>query len=185
MKNVPTDLSELPDLVFVDAATRVEQAEAALQQERSISSAILDTVPALVVVLDADFKIVRFSRSCELSTGYVFGDVKDKEVWPLFFADEDADVFRAALQRLRGNVRSRQFESYWRKQDGFPLVISWTVTALFDDAAAIRFIIATGIDVTENKRLENAVVEISGRESGASARICTTALANISPVLHS
>ncbi len=37
------------------------------------------------------------------------------------------------------------------------------MTALFD-RNAIRLIIATGIDVTENKRLESAVIEISGRE---------------------
>ncbi len=164
MKNAPTDLSERPDLVFVDPGTGVEPAEAALEQERSISSAILDTVPALVVVLDPDFKILRFNRCCELSTGYLFIELKDTEVWPLFFADEDAEPFRAAFERLRKNVRSGQFESYWRKRDGSPVVISWTLTALFDRAAAVRLIIATGIDVTENKRLESAVIEISGRE---------------------
>ena len=38
------------------------------------------------------------------------------------------------------------------------------MTALFDHDAAIRLIIATGMDVTENKRLESAVLEISSRE---------------------
>lgn len=164
MKNAPNGLSETPGLVFVNSDMKVEQAEAALQQERSISSAILDTVPALVVVLNPDFKIVRFNRSCELSTGYLFTELKDKEVWCLFFADADADPFRAAILTLRKTVRPSQFETYWRKRDGSAIVISWTITALFDHAGIIRLIIATGIDVTENKRLENAVIEISGRE---------------------
>jgi len=169
MKSAPADLSAapefvLPEFVLDDTNTTVEQTNAALEQERSISSAILDTVPALVVVLDPDFKIVRFNRSCELSTGYLFSELKGKEVWPLFFAEEDTDPFRAAFERLGTDVRSGQFESRWRKRDGAPVVISWTITALFQQAEAIRLIIATGIDATENKLLENAVLEISGRE---------------------
>ena len=72
MNYAPTAPSETPDLAFLDPDTRIERAEAALAEERSISSAILDTVPALVVVLDPEFKIVRFNKSCEVSTGYVF-----------------------------------------------------------------------------------------------------------------
>lgn len=164
MENATANLSEMADLDFDGTGARIEQAEAALQYERSISAAILDTVPALVVVLDADFKIVRFNRCCEVSTGYAFSELKRKQIWPLFFADEDAGRFRVALQRLRKNVRSGQFESCWRKRDGNVVAISWTLTALFDDAAEMQLIIATGIDVTENKRLESAVIEISGRE---------------------
>ncbi len=164
MKNSAADLNETPKVAVIAPDVRLEHAEAALQRERSISSAILDTVPALVVVLDPDFKIVHFNRCCELSTGYLSTELKNYEVWPLFFTDDDAEPFRAAFERLRKNVRSGQFESYWKKKDGSAVVISWTLTAVFDDAAAIRLIIASGIDVTENKRLENAVIEISGRE---------------------
>src|SRR5947209_7227968 len=97
---------------------RAEQAEAVLEYERAVSSAILDTVPALVIVLDPDFKVLRFNRSCELSTGYRFADLKGKQIWPLLYADEDADAFRAALQSLRKNPRPDQFESYCRTLDG-------------------------------------------------------------------
>ncbi len=137
---------------------------AELEDERSISSAILDSVPALVVVLDPEFKIIRFNRACEMSTGYIFAELAQKEVWPLFMAREDAEPFRVAVQRLRKHSRSGQFESRWRKCDGSPVVIRWTITTLFDSAGAIRLIIATGTDLTENKRLENAVLEISARE---------------------
>lgn len=142
----------------------VSPGRAELEDERSISSAILDSVPALVVVVDPEFKIIRFNRACEMSTGYLFAELAHKPVWPLFMAREDADPFRAAVQRLRKNIRSGQFESCWRKSDGSPVVIRWTLTALFDLAGDIRLMIATGTDLTESKRLENAVIEISARE---------------------
>jgi PAS domain S-box-containing protein len=164
MNAAETAPSETTDLAFVDPDTQIERAEVSLQLERSISSAILDTVPALIVVLDRAFKVLRFNRSCELSTGYLFVELENEEVWPLFFADEDADTFRNALRGLAKNAQPSRFESYWKKRDGSRIAISWTITALFDGKAAVRLIIATGIDVTESKRLESAVIEISGRE---------------------
>ena len=50
--------------------TELKQAEEALQEERNVVSAILDTVGALVVVLDREGRIVRFNRACEQTTGY-------------------------------------------------------------------------------------------------------------------
>lgn len=153
-----------PASLAVDRAARIGQLKTELVLERSICSAILDTVPALIVVLDRDSRIVRFNRSCEMSTGYLFSELKKKEIWPLFFTEEDAGPFHAALRWLEKDGQPKRFESCWRKRDGSPIAIRWTVTALFDHSAAIRFVIATGIDVTENRRLENAVIEISSRE---------------------
>lgn len=164
MEQTPAERDETNRLVFIDPSTSSEDFESALEHERSITSAILDTVPALVVVLDPEFKILRFNRACELSTGYLSAEVAHKEVWPLFFAREDSEPFRAAVEGLRKNARSGEFESCWRKRDGSSVVIRWTVTALFERAGDMRLIIATGIDLTENKRLENAVIEISARE---------------------
>ncbi len=46
MNNATPNLSETADTLFDGASPRIEQAETALQHERSISSAILDTVLA-------------------------------------------------------------------------------------------------------------------------------------------
>jgi PAS domain S-box-containing protein len=142
----------------------VEQMQAALAQERSICSAILDTVPALVLVFDSEFKILRFNRGCEVSIGYRFAEVEHRKLWPFFIDGEDASPFRAAVERLRKNVRPGPFESCWKKRDGSPVMIRWRLAAVFDDTGVMQLIIATGVDLTENKRLENAVIEISARE---------------------
>jgi signal transduction histidine kinase len=43
-------------------------------------------------------------------------------------------------------------------------LISWSLTALRGDKGAPQFFIATGTDITVRKRLETAVMEVSGRE---------------------
>ena len=52
--------------------TDLKRTEEALQEERNVVSAILHTVGALVVVLDAEGRIIRFNRACEQTTRIFF-----------------------------------------------------------------------------------------------------------------
>ncbi len=53
----------------------------ALAVERNFVSAVLDTVGALIVVLDAAGRVVRFNRACELLSGYLFDDMVGGFLW--------------------------------------------------------------------------------------------------------
>src|ERR1700675_4454328 len=74
----------------------LKQTEEALQEERNVVSAILDTVGALVVVLDSDGRIIRFNRACEQMTGYSFAEVAGQKIWNLFLRLEEVDTFKAS-----------------------------------------------------------------------------------------
>ena len=52
--------------------TELKRAEQALQEERNLAATILDTVGALVVVLDPQGRIVRFNRACERTSARDF-----------------------------------------------------------------------------------------------------------------
>lgn len=64
--------------------TELKRAEGALHQERNLLSAILDTVGALVVVLDREGSIIQFNRACEELTGCSFVEAQGKTIWELF-----------------------------------------------------------------------------------------------------
>ncbi len=78
--------------------TDLKQTEEALEEERNVVSAILDTVGALVVVLDPSGRIVRFNRACERTTGYTFDEVRDNMCGTCSFRREEADGFRCNLR---------------------------------------------------------------------------------------
>ncbi len=63
--------------------TDLKHAEEALQNERNFASAVVDTVAALVLVLDPEGRIVRFNRACEQTTGYDSSEVAGRQVWEL------------------------------------------------------------------------------------------------------
>jgi PAS domain S-box-containing protein len=144
--------------------TDLKRAEAALQEERNVASAILDTVGALVIVLDPEGRIVRFNRASEQVSGYAFEDVRGRWLWDLFLLPEERLRFRAVVEQWRAGAGPSDFDTHWVTDRGGRRMIAWSGTVLRDRDGRAEYIIATGLDVTERKRLEHALLDISGRE---------------------
>ena len=142
----------------------LKHVEEELQGERNFVSAILDTVGALVVVLDDEGQILRFNPACELTTGYSREEVQGKRLWDLFLVAEEADRFKAIFEQLRTDLHPRNYQSCWITRHGDQRLIAWTSTLLPGNSDTSNYIIATGIDITERKQLEKAILDISARE---------------------
>ena len=134
--------------------TDLKRTEEALQEERNVISGILDTVGALVVVLDPEGRIVRFNRACEQMTGYSFEEVQGKIIWDLFLIAEDVHAFKESFQEMRAGQRPYEYEGRWVSRDGTQRMIAWSTTVLPGAGEAAAYVIASGIDVTERKRAE-------------------------------
>ena len=132
-----------------------QQAELQLQQERDFSEAVINTVGALITVLNRQGAIVSFNRTCERVTGYSFAEVKGQKVWDFLIPPEEETTVKAVFARLLKGQFHNQYENYWQAKDGSRHLISWSNTALIDTSGEIEFIIATGIDVTEQRQVWN------------------------------
>ena len=142
--------------------TELKQAEAALESERNLLSAVLDTVGALVVVLSPSGSIIRFNRMCEHISGCSFPEVRDRYFWDLFPVPDEARGIRELLEGLEPG-QPRAFESDWTTADGSRRRIAWSNTVLPEVGSAPAHVISTGIDITERKRMESALLEVGGR----------------------
>jgi PAS domain S-box-containing protein len=100
--------------------TDVKQAEQALQEERNVVSAILDTVGALVVVLDPEGRIVRFNRACERTTGYEFEEVQGRNVSDVFRVPEGARALRNHRRSGAHGARTTRLRSAARDEERRP-----------------------------------------------------------------
>jgi PAS domain S-box-containing protein len=134
--------------------TELKQAESALHQERNLLSAILDTAGALVVVLDREGRIIRFNRACEQMTGYSFEEAEGKPIWDLFLVSEEVEQFKKLFQQICEKLSRTEYESCWVTRDGSPRTIAWSAAALPGTKHTPTYIIASGIDVTEQKRAQ-------------------------------
>jgi PAS domain S-box-containing protein len=142
----------------------IKRIEEELQKERNFVSAILDTVGALVVVLDSEGRILRFNPACELTTGYSMQEVQGRCIWDLFLPPEEIDRFRTTFEVLRSDLLPQNYQTCWVTRNGDKRLIAWSSTLLPGGDETAQYIIATGIDITERKQLEKAILDISARE---------------------
>jgi PAS domain S-box-containing protein len=144
--------------------TELKLAEQTLEQERNVVSAILDTVGALVVVLGPGGQIIRPNRACERITGYTTEQMRDKSFWDLFMVPDEGtqQTRRRAHRDAKREIRG-EFEGDLLAADGGRRRIAWSSTMLPATADSPGYVIATGIDVTERKRMEQAVLEVGAR----------------------
>ena len=134
--------------------TDLKRTEEELQEERNVVSAILDTVGALVVVLDREGRIVRFNRACERMTGQSFEQARGQRVWDLFLVPEERLQFRALFQQICDSQSRTEYESLWVAPDGGGHTIAWSAAVLPAAKQTPMYVIASGIDVTGQKRAQ-------------------------------
>lgn len=132
-------------------------------QQRDFVAALLDTVAALVVVLDRRGRILRFNRACEITTGYGMDEVKDREVWELFLTPDDVALARAAFSQLKPQMFPNHRTTSCQTKSGEQREVEWSSTALLDDDGEVEFIIGTGIDITARHQAEQRLQESEAR----------------------
>lgn len=152
-----TESQSTPNTIPARGGAQRDATLEALQEERGFTSAVLDTVGALVVILDGEGRIVRFNRTCQETTGYSFDEVKGRCFWDLFLIPEEVEPVKAVFEELRTGQFPNEYENYWVTKDGSRRLIAWSNTALVNDEGAVEYVIGTGIDITERKRVEEEI----------------------------
>jgi PAS domain S-box-containing protein len=139
--------------------TQRRKTEEALKKERDLISAVLDTVAAMVLVLDKTGKIVRFNRTCEEVSGYTAQEVLGKQVWDFLIPPEQVESVKGVFQNLVAGMFPSKYENYWVAKNGQRRLIALSNTALLSPDGSVEFVIPTGIDITERRRADEALLQ--------------------------
>lgn len=131
--------------------------EGRLEQERDFTIAVLDTVGALVIVLDPKGKIIRFNRECERVTGYHYEEVHNQNFCKIFLSPEEIESVRNTFTQNANKNVPNIYENHWITKSGEKRLISWSTTALLSSENEVDFIIGTGLDITDRKQVEEEV----------------------------
>lgn len=129
-----------------------------LKRERDFSRTIVDTNPALIIVLDRQGRILGFNRSCETLSGFSTDEILGRFFTQLsqvpntvFFGDEKAG-------EVQNETIPKYFESQWNAKDGGNHSIAWSAVKLPEPVGQIKWMI-TGVDITDRKRIEAELSE--------------------------
>ncbi len=159
--------------VFRDISERKRAAQE-LARERQFSNAVIQTAGALIVVLDTEGRIVQFNRTCEEASGFSADEVKGRSMWEVLIPPEEREAVREVFQDLTDETQLSTHENNWLTKDGGKRLITWTNSRLLDESGQVRWVISTGIDVTDQRQLEEqlqraAKLEAVGQLAGGVA----------------
>jgi PAS domain S-box-containing protein len=128
-----------------------------LEQERDFIDTVVNTVSALVIVLDPEGKIIQFNSECERVTGYRYEEVRNQSFWKIFLLPEDIESFRSTFSQSFNRNSPSSYENYWVTNNGEHRLISWSTTTLLSADNKVDFVIGTGLDISDRKQVEEEI----------------------------
>ena len=153
---------------FLGVATDMTErlrAEAAVKAERDFSAAVIDTAGSLVMVLDAQGRIQRFNRACELLTGRFEDEVRGLNPAEFALAPRDAETVMARFRDAKPTDFPIEFEVEWLDEEREPRLIAWSNNCLVGPDGEIEHIVAAGTDITERREALRRAMEASRAKS--------------------
>ncbi len=128
-----------------------------LIDEKDFMSAILDAVGAIVIVLDADGRVTRYNDAARTVSGYSDAEIDAQGSLDFLVPPEQRSDVARAITRLQSGAPLVRRENEWIRKDGSRRHIAWSNTSVRDEDGVVRYTIATGIDITERKDLEDEI----------------------------
>jgi PAS domain S-box-containing protein len=161
-------------LVDLTERKRAEQAlrraEETLRNERDFIREILETADALIMVADVSGRILRFNARCIAASGCREEEAKARFFWDFLLPGSREEAGFSCLRS--GPARNGHdllspgaFESHWRTPTGEERLIVWRISVVRDPGGTPHYFVGVGLDVTEQRRLEEQLARARKMES--------------------
>ncbi len=128
----------------LDAKARVDGAF-------GVSGDVLGALGTLVIVLDAEARLVRWNPACERLTGFSFEDARDHGYRRMVSAQNLASLDET-LGRVRQSGQPRGCELAWTTRGGERRWIAWSFSPVSRDEGQATHFVGTGIDISDTRR---------------------------------
>jgi PAS domain S-box-containing protein len=133
--------------------------EKEIQKERSKAQKYLDVAGAIFVLIGKNQVVKSINKKgCEV-LGYVESDIVGKNWFDNFLPERIRDKVKGAFSSLiSGHIQPVEyFENSVLTKDGQEKMIVWHNTVLRDEKGEINASLSSGVDITERKRIEEAL----------------------------
>jgi PAS domain S-box-containing protein len=137
--------------------------ERALAIERCFVAATLDSIPALVAVLDTAGRVVRMNYSCSQLTGLSLAHAVGRPFVEEFLEADDREWAAGKLREASAGQVSGPHETLWRAAGGVRRRVSWTLRPLQGPDGEIQYLIVSGQDVTDQREMEKTLLKSEAR----------------------
>ena len=163
-RQIVTRLELYTRITAQEQAQRARQrTERALAIERCFVAATLDSIPALVAVLDTAGRMVRLNYPCVQLTGLSLADAVGRPFVEDVLESEDRPWATSKLREAANGQVSGPHETAWRTHGDRPRRVSWTLRPLNGPGGDVQYLIVSGQDVTDQRQVERALLSSETR----------------------
>ena len=137
------------------ANTELMKTVEALKREQALIEAIFDSIPGYLYVYDESGKLIKWNKQHETMTGYSTEELAHMSL-NQWFDQKDIIKVHAAVRDVfeKGNG---EVEAWLKLKNGGRMLTRSSGVPLFMNGQ--KYFTGIGIDITEQKRLENALLE--------------------------
>jgi two-component system, cell cycle sensor histidine kinase and response regulator CckA len=152
--------------IFSDVTQR-KLAETALREERDFIAQLLQTTDAFILVVDPHGRILRFNNKCQRVSGHSEEAVRGRPFWECVLPERVVAPIRESFHQVFAaeTTPARVVEFPWRTHAGEERLIAWRHSPVRDAQGRPRHVIGIGLDVTDQRRLEEQLARARKMET--------------------
>jgi PAS domain S-box-containing protein len=136
-----------------------KQAEEKLQKEMNFNKTLLQVSPAFFVAISKEGKTIMVNDSMLEALGYKLEEIVGKDYMTTFVPERDREMLSEVFEKLVQKKEPTLNENYIMTKDGKELLVEWHGRPVFKENGEYDFFFGVGIDVTERKKVEQALKE--------------------------
>ncbi|WP_295822289.1 EAL domain-containing protein [uncultured Deinococcus sp.] len=118
-----------------------------------MTAVAFDLTAALIVALDREGRIQRFNAACERLTGLREADIIGQVLWPLVMDGPEADRAIETYAAMVPGSPIGRYKNAWLPPHGERRYIAWDTTHLLRPDGELDLVVATGVDVTQERQI--------------------------------
>jgi PAS domain S-box-containing protein len=151
-------------LILLDITAR-NQMQRELKREAELTRILIDHAPVSIGLLGTDGSVLRVNAAAEKLFGYKLKEVAGHKVWTLPVVDAaEASASQRRIEMLADGGGSIHFTRPMHTRDGGTRHIEIAHTAVKKADGSVDFIVTTGVDATERRKLEVEVIRVAEQE---------------------
>src|SRR4030043_1968636 len=140
--------------------TERKQAETNLKKEKDFSDSVINSLPGIFSFIDENDHFLRWNQNLETFSGYTVEEILEKN--PLdFFIEEEKNLIAERIQEAFIKGQSIQ-KAHLVSKDGSKTPYLFTARRFISGKQ--RYLVGTGVDITERKKGEEILREKEERE---------------------
>jgi PAS domain S-box-containing protein len=135
-----------------------------LEKEKRFFDVILDTIEAMVIVINPQGRVEYANRALKSNIGYPTDEINQISVSTTpTLSDEEKVLYAERIRRMVAGERPMAWENWGTCKDGSKKMMSWNSTVTLDVGDNLEYIFSSGIDITGRIEAENALKESEER----------------------